>query len=165
MIDLILKNITIPTLIFYITVPLLLTLIYKKELKLFFALLYSFCVVFFNSSLWEFLPSIVNGTADVNNTTTLCLYFIPLPIFIIFYNIKFNVNKKKLIFLFLAILVSGLYLPILSSLHLSHYWYPTSFIPRIVCLLALSWVCYPNVNKVRFGIAMRNETSLNGEQP
>jgi hypothetical protein len=153
MIDLILKNIRIPTLIFYITVPLLLTLVYRRELKLFFALLYSVCVVYFNSSFWEFLPSIANGTANINNTTTLSLYFIPLLLFVIFYNIKFSVNKKKIIFLFLTLFVSGFYFPILSLLHLSHYWYPISFVPRIVCLLALSWIFYPNVDKVRFGIA------------
>ena len=161
------KNIGIPVIVFYLSVGVVLALHHRKKLKFWSAFIYSMSICLFASSMWEvpmvfFIPKY--------DLVTVCLYFIPLLLYISLYNVKFVINKRKVFILFcLWILVEGIYLfvfptiiPNFLSIR-SQYdrnigeFFPFNFIPRTMSLVVLYYVCDPDVSKVRFRIAKNKE--------
>lgn len=151
------SNIGYPIIIFYAASAIMLTILYRKKLKLFFALLYTLTVIAFNSSLWE-LPMMISGPMNQGGFFTGLIYFIPLPLFMIFYNVRFNYNIKKIFLMLFAIITSllfGHFYPPSLYYQLGQYYsfgYLTTFIPRTISLVAISYLCIPNVNLARFNI-------------
>lgn len=162
------KYVGFSVIIYYAIAEILLTSLYKKKLKLFFAMLFAFIILVFVAFLWE-LPIMFAEPSLININSgflTGFLYFIPLPVFAIIYNIKFDYNTKKISLLFFAICVSTIYaflFPQFVYYNLSHYAdlsYFTTFIPRTICLVALTYACFPNVSKANFNIRTSNEKRI-----
>lgn len=151
------SNIGYPIIIFYTITLLTITLLYQKKLKFFFSLLFVSTIIAFNSSLWE-LPIMLTGPMNQGGFITGLAYLIPMPLFILVYNIKLDYNTKKVVLLITAITVSLLYgylYPHSLYYQLGQYYslgYLTTFIPRTLSLISLTYLCYPNTKKSKFNI-------------
>ena len=151
------SNVGYPIIIFYLMALLILSILYHKKLKLFFSIIFSLTVISFNTSLWE-LPIMLTGPINISSFTTGLVYFIPLPIFALIYNIRFTFNKKSISLLILSLSTSilyGLLLPQSLYAQIGQYYslgYLTTFIPRIVSLITVTYLFYPNVTKTKFNI-------------
>lgn len=162
-------NIGIPALVFYVVSISLLTLLYWKKLKFFFAFLYAISVASFNSSFWEFPFGLVSpyGWSMSSASVTGLVYFVPLALFVLFYNVKF-LDRKKVLLICLSFLICCLYGILYPQVYLVPYGgeygyfvfeYLTTFIPRTVSIIVLGYVCIPDVSKTRFRIKKGQATT------
>lgn len=166
-----------PNLIFYGTYLLMLTILYHKKLKLFFAFVYSATVMFFLASWWEIpirlTQLVTNGHYEflqLAETGLFLTYFFPFLLCIGIFNIKLIFTKWKflgLILGFVVVSIQILFSPSYFSYHITSLITFVFTVPRIVNAFFLGFVCYPNVDKTRFGISnthsLTSDTSLGAD--
>src|SRR5208283_1829177 len=98
--------------------------------------------------------------SSLGSITTGFIYFVPLPLFVLFYNLRFNISLWKCLLWILPIAASiayGLFLPVPLQGQLGMYYsfgYATTFIPRTTALATMTYLCYPNVRKAKYGIGI-----------
>lgn len=152
-------NIGYPIIFFYAISLLTLTMLYGSKLKLFYSFIFSMTIISFCSSLWELPTMIVNQNLfNAGSFTTGLAYFIPLPLFLLVYNIKINWNSTSFWLIIISLFVSIVYsliLPPILQAQLGQYYslgYLTTFIPRTLSLIAIAYLCYPDANQAKFHI-------------
>lgn len=152
------SNIGYPIIVFYAISAIIIVRFLRKKLKLFFAGLYTVGLLAFNSSLWE-LPMMLTGPFDMNNFVTGLVYFVPLPLVIVAYNLRIAYAPRTLLLVCVSIIASALYgvfYPASAYAQLGDYYsigYFTTFIPRTLCLVSLAYLFYPQTSKSKFNIA------------
>ena len=159
--NIVLINIGIPTIVYYVVALVVLTFLYHKKLTPFFAVMYSLTILIFVAFFWE-VPMIISyvafgKTLIMSFISFYCvLFFAPLPLFLMVYNIKITYNMKKIGLIGLAIIASVLYSTFFPQSLYSQFGNFSSLvnmtddIPRTFSLVALTYLCYPDVSRARF---------------
>ena len=156
------SNLDITDIVYYTVALIVVTFLYRKKLPPFFTALYTLTILAFTAMFWQ-LPMLISfglgstiGLMNTGGYTTSFVYFIPLPLFILFYNIKLEYNRKKGILIGSSIITSTLYGLLLPKsayyqLGISGSWANLSIcIPRTAALIALIYLCYPIISNTRF---------------